>query len=332
MSTIYDVSKLAGVSLATVSRVMNGTSPVREKTRTKVLDAMRSLGYRPNAMAKGLASSKSYSVGILVSELHGPFFGMIMSAIENQLRQHDIHAVFAAGHNSEKSEKDATEFLISKRCDALIAFTESLNDDYIVQTNQKGPPIAIISRKIDCLPENCFSIDNFQGGYMATEYLINKGHKSIAYISGPLDNQISQERFSGHLSALKHFGLEQKRALSFQGNLQVSGGEEGMRQLLQNAHKFTALACANDEMAIGAIASAKQAGLHLPNDISIIGFDDVSFGMYIDPQLTTVKYPINTVAEAAAHWVLNTIYGKDMPMGNRDFALSIVERNSVRSL
>src|SRR6188472_1000919 len=165
MANIYEVAELAGVSLATVSRVINPGAKVSDKTRQKVLDAMQTLGYRPNSIAQSLATRSSNSVGVLVSELHGPFYGAMLSAIEETLRAAGKFVLVAAGHNNEEQEREAIRFLISRNCDAVIAHVEALSDKFLVEQNEQSPLI-IVNRKVRGLADRCFSLNNELGGYL----------------------------------------------------------------------------------------------------------------------------------------------------------------------
>lgn len=167
MATIYEVSKLAGVSLATVSRVMNNNTPVRESTRKKVLAAMEQLGYRPNSLAQSLASNCSNSIGILVSELHGPFYGEMLTGIEAEFRAAGKHVIIAAGHSERSTEQDGIEFLLSRSCDALILHVEAVTDDYLIKLAQSDTPFVLLNRQIPAIAERCISLNNELGGYLA---------------------------------------------------------------------------------------------------------------------------------------------------------------------
>ena len=203
MATIYEVSKLAGVSLATVSRVVNKNLNVSDKTRQKVLKAMEQLSYKPNLVAKSLASNKTDCVGVLVSEFYGSFNGGIMSGVESVLRKADKHIIVTAGHNEEQREKDDIEFLISRNCDALILHVEAVSDEYLINLCQGKTPIVILNRYIPKLAEHCISLNNELGGYLAAEHLLKRGHRNIAYISGPSRKVDAQERLQGHKRALQ---------------------------------------------------------------------------------------------------------------------------------
>lgn len=332
MATIYDVSELAGVSLATVSRVMNKNANVSDKTRQKVLSAMEQLGYRPSAIAKGLASSRSSSVGVLISELHGPFYGLMMSAIETELREFDIHAIIAAGHSDAGKEAESIEFLLSRRCDALILWVESVSDRYLVDLAKRGTPIVVIGRKVAGIARNCVSLNNEEGGYLAARYLLEQGHRKMAYIAGPLWKHDVKERLSGHKRALAEYKVNFNEKLLYEGDYREEGGFRGMSHLLGLRNTFSAVICANDEMAAGAMTSARDAGLSIPEDLSIVGFDNLVYARYLYPKLTTVNYPVREMAQMAAHWVLKHVYGNRRFTTTNTFAPALVARDSVKKV
>ena len=184
MVTIKQVSELAGVSSATVSRVINNTGTVKEKTRQQVLDAMEKLGYRHNVIAASLASNKTHTVGYVVPELHGSFFGAMMAGSEKVLRQANKHMFIVAGHSDEALEKKEIEALLSRRCDALILHVEAVSDEYLIDLASQSVPIVVVNRYIEAIGEKCISLDNVLGGYLATRHLIDLGHTDIAYAAG----------------------------------------------------------------------------------------------------------------------------------------------------
>lgn len=331
MATIYDVSVLAGVSLATVSRVMNKNAKVSEKTLKKVQDAMDQLGYRPNAIAQSLASNRSNSVGILVSELHGPFYGSMLSGIEAELRGSQKHAIIAAGHSEEETEKEGIEFLISRRCDALILHVEAVSDEYLVDLVNNEVPIVLINRFIPAIADNCISLDNELGGYLAAKAVLDQGHKQVAYISGPNWKMDASDRLKGHKKALEEFNVSYNPKLTYEGDYQEVGGSDGLRQLLKDKQSFTALVCANDEMASGAMTYAREHQISIPQDLSIIGFDNIILAQYIYPKLTTIDYPIKLMGQMAARWILkNTFKQTDLEVKNV-FEPKLITRDSIHA-
>lgn len=329
MATIYEVSKLAGVSLATVSRVINKNSRVSEKTREKVLAAMSELGYRPNSIAQSLASNRSNSVGILVSELHGPFFGQMMAGIESELRAAGKHVIITTGHSEEDKEKDGVEFLISRNCDAIILHVEAVSDDYIIELSKGKTPIYLMSRLVKGLEEKCISLNNELGGYLATESIIQQGHSTIAYIAGPQFKADSKDRLAGHKRALAENNITFSDSLYFEGDFKETGGSDGLKQLMTNKQSFSALVCANDEMASGAITYAREQGLSLPKDLSIIGFDNIIFARHTYPKLTTIDNPVNLMGHMAAKLVLRNIYQQKNISIMHSFEPTLITRDSV---
>lgn len=329
MATIYEVSELAGVSLATVSRVINDSGVVSPKTRDKVVAAMRELGYRPNTIAQSLATKRSNSVGVLIPELHGPFFGVMLSNIEDELRSEGKHVIITAGHSDDAIEKESIEFLASRNCDALILHVYAVSNEYIEKLREKNIPLVVIGRSIPGMENNCISIDNEKGGYAATKTLLELGHRQIASITGPLWKNDGKRRLDGYRRALEEFGLEFNPEMLAEGDYEEASGRQGMRQLLQREIPFTGLVCANDEMAAGAVAVAQQRGMNIPGDLSIIGFDNVFFTTYMNPALSTVHYPIDVMGRMAARCVLRDVYGMNGKDIQNRFEPKVVRRAST---
>ena len=329
MATIYEVSELAGVSLATVSRVVNNSDKVSVRTRDKVKAAMKELGYRPNSIAQSLASNRTNSVGVLVPELHGPFFGSLLSNIEDELRNAGKHVIITAGHSDEEKEKESIEFLASRRCDALILHVYAVSDGYLATLSEGPVPIFLIGRNTPEMDGRCIEIDNEYGSYNATKLMIELGHRQLAYISGPLWKSDGKQRLAGFKRALAEYGIDLNGELLVEGDYEELSGRQCMRRLLQKEIPFTGLVCANDEMAAGAIAIARRRGLTIPDELSVIGFDNVFFTRYMHPQLSTVNYPIDQMGRMAARCVLRDVYGKTgLDVQNR-FESSLVRRGST---
>lgn len=329
MATIYEVAELAGVSLATVSRVINNSQKVKSNTRQKVQAAMSELGYRPNSIAQSLASNRSNSVGVLVPELHGPFFGIMLSSIEAELRAHGKHVIITAGHSKQEDEIDSVEFLMSRKCDALILLVYAVSNEYLERLCSGPVPIVLMGRLLPARMHDCITIDNQYGGYLATRSLIELGHTRLACIAGPLWKSDGQERLAGFRRALAEYQIKFNPKLLIEGSYEESSGGQAMKQLLATEEKFTGLVCANDEMAAGAISVARQHGLTIPDDLSVVGFDNVFFTRYMHPALTTVDYPIDVMGRMAARCVLRNVYQvKDLQIENR-FEPKLVRRAST---
>ena len=330
MANIYEVAELAGVSLATVSRVINpgGNAKVSEKTREKVVAAMRELGYQPNSIAQSLATRSSNAVGVLVSELHGPFFGTMLSAIEQTLKAAGKFVLVAAGHSKEEQEREAIRFLVSRNCDALIVHVERLADKFLVDHDHNTTPLVVMNRKVRGLGVHCFSLNKELCGYLATKSLLKHKHKRIAYVSGPLDWGDAKQRLAGHRRALAEAGVKYDERLLIEGDYHETGGQDALNKLFAKEVPFTAVVCANDEMAAGAMAAAHERGLELPRDLSIVGFDDAPISRYVYPKLTTIHYPIADMGRMAARWVLKHVYEQEQDV-QQVFEPRLVERDSV---
>ncbi len=329
MANIYEVAERAGVSLATVSRVINPGAKVSEKTREKVLAAMEELGYKPNSIAQSLATRTSNAVGVLVSELHGPFFGAMLSEIERTFKAAGKFVLVAAGHSNEAQEREAIRFLVSRNCDALIVHVESLPDKFLADHDHEKTPLVVMNRKVRGLADRCFSLNNELGGYLATQSLLKLKHRRIAYISGPLDWVDAKQRLAGHKRALEEAGVKFDERLLHEGDYHETGGQDALNALLAKQIPFTAVVCANDEMAAGAMAAAHERGLELPRELSIMGFDDAPISRYVYPKLSTIHYPIADMAGMAARWVLKHVYEQQEHDVQHLFEPKLVERDSV---
>lgn len=329
MATIKQVSEMASVSLATVSRVINTPDKVKPRTRIKVEQAMKQLGYRPNFIAQSLASNKSNTIGYVVPELHGSFFGDMLAGSENILKKANKHMFIAAGHSNEQDEIAAIESLLARRCDALILHLEAISDDYLIDMATQNTEFVVVNRHVPQIAERCFSLDNFKGGYIATQALIRSGHTDIAYISGSLWKEDAAERLKGHKNALADANIAFNPERLFEGNFKGSSGYEGMLSFLRETPYPTALACANDECAYGAAQAIREKGLHIPEDISIVGFDNIEFSRYFHPQLSTVNYPMREIGETAANWILNHIYQQRPTDITHIFIPELISRESI---
>jgi LacI family transcriptional regulator len=332
-ANMYEVAKLADVSIATVSRVVNTDSRVAEKTRQKVLSAMLSLGYQPNSIAQSLATRTSNSVGVLVSELHGAFYGAMLSAVEETLRAAGKFVLVATGHDREDQEREAIRFLVSRNCDALIVHVSGLSDKFLVEHNKTSTPLVVVNRKVRGIADRCFSLDNELGGYLAAQSLLQLKHRKIAYISGPLDWADAQQRLKGHKRALADARVAFDPRLLYEGDYHETGGSEALIRLFDKGIDFSAVVCANDEMAAGAMAAAHDRGLKLPEELSIVGFDNAPISRYVYPKLSTVHYPITDMSHMAARWVLQNVYQQEnLDVRQRVFEPSFIARDSVSAL
>lgn len=307
MATIKQVSEHAQVSQATVSRVMTGSARVSADTRERVEQAMTQLGYTPNAFAQSLASNRSNSVGLVVSSLNGPFYGLLMEGLESTLREGNKHLLIASGNSNEAREREAVEFLLSRRCDALVLHAELLTDDYI-KTLSDRVPLVCINRSVPGLEAQCIFLDNEYGGYLATRHLLDRGHSDIACIRGPHWNRDAQDRVKGFHRAMNEAGLTANPDLMAEGRFTKEGGRQAMNSLLERQVAFTGLVAGDDDLAIGAMTALRSSGYQVPADVAIIGYDDMPYAEHVTPSLSSVYLPIEEMARMAGSLALNKVY------------------------
>ncbi len=327
MATIYDVCREAGVSMATVSRVINGSESVRPSTREKVMSAMTQLGYSPSSIAQSLASKLTNSVGIQVSELTGPFYGPMMSGINEELHLANKQGLITSGRSDLEREKQGIEALIRRQCDALILHVEAVSDEYLIELNKRKVPFVLVNRYIDEIAEQCITLDNLHGGYIATKHLLELGHRDIAYVTGLIWKTDTADRLSGHKKALEEAGVPFNDALYYEGDFTRESGIAAVEQLLESGQHFSAIVCANDEMASGVLTRIREAGCQIPEEVSVMGYDDINLASYLYPRLTTIKYPIEEMAAMAAKWVLKNVYQQELEV-IRSFTPKLVLRDS----
>ena len=332
MTTIYQVAKLAGCAVSTVSRVLNQHPNVSAATKEKVHAAMSQLKYRPNTVAKSLASQRSNCVGVMVSELASEFFGTLTGAIESELRQHNKHIIVTAGHGDATLEKEGIEFLIDRKCDALILHVEALSDEYLTDLCKGDTPVIVVNRALADCPNNCISLNNELGGFLATQAVLDNGHTHIAYISGPMKKADALARWNGHRRALSEAGIIFDPNLVAEADFTQQGGALAFNQLLERKAHFSAVVCGNDEMACGVMSAARDKGFDIPSALSIVGFDNSDVASYTYPKLASVDYPIAQIGKAAGGHVLKNVYAQPVADLPTHFLPKFVNRASLVKL
>lgn len=332
MSTIKDVARESGVSVATVSRVINKSPKASAASVECVKAAMSKLGYRPNANARALVNQTTNTVGVLVSDVSDPFFGTAVKAIDNVAQDHGKHILICNGYHDPKLERESIELLINSRCESLIIHAKSLTDKELIDFANEVPGMVIINRHIPELADRCISLDNRKGSYLATEFLIRHGHTKIACITSSHAIEDVEERVEGYLAAMKDNGLVATKSHIEYGEPNSEGGEYAATNLLTKSVPFTAVVAYNDYMAAGAISIFEENGMKVPQEMSIVGFDDGLIARYIHPKLTTIRYPIKLMAEKAARLSLSLAKKENIePEANR-FSPTIVRRESVEKI
>lgn len=331
MATIKDVAKEAGVSIATVSRVINHSPKASEASINAVTSAMKKLGYRPNAAAKALVSQSSNTVGVLVGDVSDPFFGTLVKAVDKVAHQHGKHILVGNGYHDAEMEKKSIELLINNRCDALIIHSKALSDQQLIAYANEVKGMVLINRHIDDIAERCISLDNHRGAYLATEFLIRQGHKAIGYLSSSHGIEDCQARLQGYQQALSDHQLEFHPSYVESNEPNSDGGEQAMTNLLAKALPISAIVAYNDHMAAGALSVLDENAIAVPEQMSIVGFDDGLIARYVKPRLTTIRYPIELMATKATELALSQNTAADQAQ-TLTFQPTVVKRNSVSRL
>ncbi|WP_428244260.1 LacI family DNA-binding transcriptional regulator [Gynuella sp.] len=332
MATIKDVARIAGVSISTVSRVINNPESVAQEKRDAVNQAMKEVAYRPNTLARALVSNRSDCIGLMVGELGGIFFAQAMQGIDKVVVQEGKHVIITSGYHTDHMEREAIEFLIQRRCDGLILHSKALSDDALREVASRPTPVVFINRLIPGLEDRCIFVNNVNGGHLATEFLIQKGHREIAFICSNLASvPDGLEREQGYFEALRQASIQPRNELVMRAFPDEQGGYEATKRLIHSGQSFSALFAYSDQMAVGAINALDDHHLKVPEDVSVIGFDDVDMAKYLRPSLTTIHYPINAMGARAALRVLSMIDPEQYPDhgGELEFIPSLVERKSV---
>lgn len=307
MSTIKDVARQAGVSITTVSHVINETRFVSEKLTQKVYDAMDDLNYRPNIIARSLRSGRTKTIGLVIPDISNPYFADFSRRIEDKGYEHGYNVILCNTDENLAKEERYVDGLISKQVDGLIFFSSGVNKSFKDNPNKGDIPIVVTDRESEGIASDVVLIDNYQGGYEATRYLISIGHRRIACISGPSMIRPSAQRVDGYLKALDEAGIPFDDALLRMGDLRYYGGEEQMKIIMKLPEPPTAVFACNDMMALGAIRTIREAGCSVPDDYSIVGFDNTPLSKYVTPQLTTISQPVKEMADLAVELLIEKI-------------------------
>jgi len=300
-----DVAKLAGVSVATVSRVINQSMPVEEVTRKKVEEAIRKLNYKPNLLAKGLRLRSGRLIGLVVPDFV-PFhaFANIIKYTEESATQHDFSLILGNNHDNPDIEERFIDNLIRRSVDGIIFSRVSDESRVLKILHQRDIPIVVIDRALEDESVPSVVINNYRAGELAAAHLVGLGHTRIVCITGPLNITLCRERVKGFRQVLRDHHIAFDEACIFEGDFQLGTGIQGIVSLLQKHEKITAVWTQNDIMAVGVIKELYKRGMRVPDDMSVIGMDDVSLARMMTPALTTIKQPFKEMSQKAVEMIV----------------------------
>ncbi|MCU7762606.1 LacI family DNA-binding transcriptional regulator [Priestia megaterium] len=319
MTTIKDIARVAGVSVTTVSRALNGYSDVNEKTRQKIADVARELNYSPNTLARGLVMQKSKTIGLLVSgisreSVKDNFTFEVLCGVNERASTLGYDLILFNTNTMMQREKTYTQLCRERRVDGAIIQGIKKEDPYLKEVVESDIPCVLVDIPVHSNSVGYVTTDNALGAKKAVEHLASLGHKHIGMINGHEDAFVSQERLNGYREALKECGLSFRSEWVVSGNFEEKKAVKAVRELINRHKEVTAIFCASDLMALGALKACKELGLHVPKEMSIVGYDNIVLASYSSPNLTTVGQEVYQIGYEAADLLIEMLEGKETNM------------------
>lgn len=326
--TIVDVAAEAGVSFGTVSRVINNDKHVRDETRERVLNTMKRMKFVANRQARSLAGGKSNSIGVLVPDLGTGYIGEIIRGIDAELSLSGIDLILYTTHRTASKEANFVANLATGMVDGLLLVLPRNPADFIGNLTQRNFPFVLIDHQ--GIGKNCPAVGatNWQGGFTATEYLIKLGHQRIGFITGWMDLGCALDRLEGYRSALRTYHIPEKPELIYNGSFFQPDGFAGTSAMLDLPEPPTAIFASNDVMAMGAMDAIRNRGLRVPEDVSVIGFDDIPQASLIHPTLTTINQPLEKMGRVATQMLLDLLDNPEKEAERIELPTQLVVRDS----
>ena len=306
--TLDMVAKEAGVSPATVSRILNGTAAVSAARKEAVDKAIARLGFVPNPVARGLAGGRTFSIGVVTQALDSPFYGSALRGIEEKLLPLGYSPLFVSGQWDAAVETRCMDVLRSRRVDGIIVLTGRLTDKAL-KAYAKALPVVVTGRKLSAPGLAALYCDNVEGARLATQHLIDLGHRQIAFISGDPQHPDAIDRLQGYRNALEAARIRFDPALVAEGGFYEASGLQAVNDLLATRKRFTAIFAANDQMAVGAALGLSRHSLRVPEDVSLIGYDDLSSSLYSNPPLSSIHQSAYELGQQAVDVLLQMLAG-----------------------
>jgi LacI family transcriptional regulator len=307
MVTIKDVAREAGVSVGTASQALRGSAVVREATRRRVLAVAKRLRYQPSALARGLVTRRTHTVGLLISDIANPFFIRAVRAVEDVAQENGYNVILCNTDEDPAKETQYLRILIEKRVDGIILATTAGSLQAVRDVRWRRIPLVLFDRELPRVATDTVKVDGVLGGRLATQHLLDLGHRRIAIIHGPVVRSTGAERLQGYLAALKAAGVRPDPKLIREGNFKQDSGRELARQLLDLSPSPTALFCTNNLMTVGALQTLGERGVRIPSDLSLVGYDDMEWWTLTHPPLTTVGQPVYDLGREAMRLLLTQI-------------------------
>ncbi|RWM28434.1 substrate-binding domain-containing protein [Mesorhizobium sp.] len=331
MTTIADVARYAGVSVATVSHVMNRTRHVEPETAERVRAAITALRYSPNSLARSLRRGETKTIGLLLPDNSNPFFASVARQIEDAGFVAGYTVILCNSDGSAEKEERYLSVLMAKQIDGLI-FAGSSDHARVFSRLLPDVPAVLLDREIHSVNVDSVLVDHDHGGYLAGRYLVGLGHQKIGVIGGPRDSSSSPARLRGFTRALAEAGLDLPSSSVVDSDYHFAGGRLAMERLMEQAPDITAVFACNDLMAMGAITALRSRGLRVPDDMSLVGFDDIPYAVTTWPPLTTIAQPVEKIGTRAVSLLLERLSEPTAPSRREVLTPVLVERESCAAL
>lgn len=330
MSTILDVAKLAGVSTATVSRVINSPETVRKVTRVKVTEAMKLCNYKYNALARGFVTKKSNTIGLIIPTIDNPVFAESTRGVQDYADLNKTKILLGNTYYRYDREEKLIQTFREQQVDGLIITTTNPKGAILKTLVDEKLPFVLLYSTIKSGSMTVVGVDNYKGGYRATEHLVGLGHQRIGMVAGSFSiSYRSCQRWHGYKQCLKNNNIFYDKNLLAQTDSSLIGGRDAVKKLLSLENPPTAVFCSNDYLALGAMKGARELGFSLPEDLSIVGFDDIQIASYVIPELTTIRQPAYEIGKLGAELLLHHIGGQMKPVQQMMESSLIVRESTV---
>jgi LacI family transcriptional regulator len=313
ITTMHDVAKRAGLSISTVSHVINNSRAVSIESRQRVMSAMEELGYKPNALARSLRRRKSNTLGMIMPDSSNPFFAEVARAIEDASFAKNYSVILCNSDGDLEKQQAYTNVLIENRVAGILFVAAGISTELVNDLEQRRVPLVVVDREVPGAEVDTVMTNHAQGGFLATQHLIDLGHGRIACIAGNSEVSPSAERLTGYQRAIEENNLAYDDRLVVKGDFQYESGYQATTRLLALEDPPSAVFACNDLMAVGCISAARQFGLRVPDELSVVGFDNVRLASFTNPPLTTIAQPIAEIGTLATRMLLERMLDLESP-------------------
>lgn len=333
IATIKDVARAADVSISTVSRVINNKGGVSRDLEDRIKSAIEKLKYKPNTVARALKAKSTKSIGLIIPSIENPVFPPLVKSIEDTAKRYGFSTILCNSDGILEEEAQYLDLLVEKQVDGIILNAIGDYHEKFEVVKSTNTPIIVLGRRIEGFKTTCVTINNFKGAYMAVEHLIKTGMRDIAFLFGFLESSSAiNDRFEGYKQALKDYKIKFNKNLVVKGNRSFEGGAFATDELLKRKIGFDAIFASNDVMAIGCIEKLLDCGYRIPDDVSVMGYDDIPMAGIFRPHLSTIRSPIKEFGVEAVKTILRIIYSKNDRLNEKNFEPELIIRESTKTV